>query len=258
VTQAQQALAAITAYTAGQSLEDVRGHRFTVWEALVQGAAGYDAEASAEADPSQANEQAVFADGSRLWWNAALKAWETGPAVPEAPKDVTVLVHSYPRPSPPARADARPFPPEAVAMLQADHRQVQELLASYQHARDFTTRQQIAARVFSELDRHTQLEEAVFYPAYEGQTGKQGTQLVADSRREHEAVRRLIMEMQHPDITEAEFEDKFTALGQHVQHHIAQEEHEMFPEAAQILADQMEDLRDQMVALRHQMRGGER
>jgi hypothetical protein len=40
---------------------------------------GYDP----EADPSHTNEQAVFADGSKLWWNAELDAWETGPASDE-------------------------------------------------------------------------------------------------------------------------------------------------------------------------------
>ena len=47
---------------------------------LSSSAEGYDEEATAEADPSHTNEEAVFADGSRLWWNAALNAWETGPA----------------------------------------------------------------------------------------------------------------------------------------------------------------------------------
>ena len=35
---------------------------------------------TAQADPSHTNAEAVFADGSHLWWNAALQAWETGPA----------------------------------------------------------------------------------------------------------------------------------------------------------------------------------
>jgi hypothetical protein len=80
MTQAQQALAAIKAYVACRPTEDVRDHCRDVWEAVIQGAAGYDEEATAEADPSHANEEAVFADGSQLWWNAALNAWETGPA----------------------------------------------------------------------------------------------------------------------------------------------------------------------------------
>jgi hypothetical protein len=80
MTQAQQALAAIKAYAASPPSEDVRAHGRPVWEAVIQGAEGYDEEATAEADPSHTNEEAVFADGSRLWWNAALNAWETGPA----------------------------------------------------------------------------------------------------------------------------------------------------------------------------------
>jgi hemerythrin superfamily protein len=137
-------------------------------------------------------------------------------------------------------------------MLQADHRKVQNLFASYQRARDYATKQQIAEQVFTELDLHAQLEETVFYPAFDAQAGKKGTQLVADSRLAHEAVRELMIDMQHLDIEE-EFEAKFQELRQCVQHHLAQEETEMFPEAAQILAGQLEDLMDEMVALKHQL-----
>ncbi len=80
MTQAQQALAAIQAYMARRPSEDVLAHGRHVWEAVIQGAEGYDEEATAEADPSHTNEAAVFADGSRLWWNAALNAWEIGPS----------------------------------------------------------------------------------------------------------------------------------------------------------------------------------
>jgi hypothetical protein len=79
MTQAQQALAAINAYMASRPSEDVRTRRRNVWEAVIQGVEGYDEEATAKADPSERNEEAVFADGSRLWWNYPLNEWETGP-----------------------------------------------------------------------------------------------------------------------------------------------------------------------------------
>ena len=79
MTQAQQALAAIKTYMASRSTEDIQAHRFDVWEAVIQGAEGYDEEATAEADPSEKNEEALFADGSRLWWNYSLNEWETDP-----------------------------------------------------------------------------------------------------------------------------------------------------------------------------------
>jgi hypothetical protein len=55
-------------------------HAGHLWEAVIQRAEGYDAEATAQADPSHTNAEAVFVDGSHLWWNAALQVWETGPA----------------------------------------------------------------------------------------------------------------------------------------------------------------------------------
>jgi iron-sulfur cluster repair protein YtfE (RIC family) len=142
---------------------------------------------------------------------------------------------------------------DALDLLKADHRQVEDLFAQYQHATDFPTQHQIATQVFQELELHAQVEEQVFYPAFEARAGKKGTQLVADSRLEHEAVRELMIEMRHLDITDAEFEAKFQKLMHDVQHHIAQEENEMFPEATQILADQLTDLRDEMVALKNQL-----
>ena len=65
MTQAQQALAAIKVYKARRtSREDVPGHRRTLWEDVIKGAEGYNEEATAEADPSERNEEAVFADSS--------------------------------------------------------------------------------------------------------------------------------------------------------------------------------------------------
>ena len=74
-----QALAAIKTYVANRPHEDVRTQRLNVWETVIQRAEGYDEEATAEANPSETNEEAVFADSSRLWWNHALNAWEPGP-----------------------------------------------------------------------------------------------------------------------------------------------------------------------------------
>jgi hypothetical protein len=80
MTQAQHALTAIQAYGAQAPTEDNHIHTRDLWEAVIQRAEGYDEEATAQADPSHTNVEAVFADGSRLWWNAPLQAWETGPA----------------------------------------------------------------------------------------------------------------------------------------------------------------------------------
>jgi hemerythrin superfamily protein len=151
------------------------------------------------------------------------------------------------------RIDEPKYPIDAISLLQADHRKVKELFAKYQSTRDFHARQQIAAQVFTELDLHAQLEENVFYPAFEEQAGKQGTQLVADSRLEHEKVEELIEELQGLAVEDEAFEAKFQELMENVQHHVEQEENEMFPEAEQILSDQLEDLMDEMIELKQQL-----
>ena len=83
--------------------------------------------------------------------------------------------------------------------------------------------------------------------------GKNGTQLVADSRLAHAHVRELMSELQGIDLDEATFEEKFHELMGIVREHVAEEENAMFPEAEQILADQLEDLMDHMVELKQHL-----
>ena len=79
MTQAQHALETITPYLNRMSAEALEAKRTQVWLEMIPSAEGFDREATAEADPSDTNEIAVFADGSQLWWNHSLKRWEAGP-----------------------------------------------------------------------------------------------------------------------------------------------------------------------------------
>jgi hemerythrin superfamily protein len=151
------------------------------------------------------------------------------------------------------RSDEPQYPINAISLLKTDHRKVKNLFARYESAGHFSTKHLLAEQVFTELDLHTRLEENVFYPAYEAMTGKNGTQLVADSRLEHEHVRELMIELQGIDLDEATFEEKFHELMGIVREHVAEEENAMFPEAEQILADQLEDLMDHMVQLKQHL-----
>ena len=152
------------------------------------------------------------------------------------------------------RNDAPPYPIDAITLLKTDHRKVKNLFARYESAGDFRTKHLIAEQGFTELDLHAQLEENVFYPAYDEMTGKNGTSLVADSRLAHEHVRELMSELQGIDLDEAAFEGKFHELMGIVREHVAEEENAMFPEAEQMLADQLEELMDHMVQLKQQLR----
>ena len=149
--------------------------------------------------------------------------------------------------------DEPPYPIEAISLLKTDHRKVKNLFARYESAGNFSTKHLIAAQVFTELELHAQLEENVFYPAYEAMTGEHGTQLVADSRLAHEHMRELMIELRGIDLDEAAFEVKFHELMGIVREHVAEEENVMFPEAEQMLADHLEDLMNHMVALKQHL-----
>jgi len=150
------------------------------------------------------------------------------------------------------RNDEPKYPIDAIALLRADHQLVNDLFTQYASAGDFSTKQMIAEQVFTALEVHAQLEDNVFYPAYETMTGKNGTQLVADSRLAHEHVKELLIELQDIDLDTEMFEAKFQELMHTVEQHVAHEEDEMFPEAEQILTDQLVALRDEMMALKQQ------
>jgi hemerythrin superfamily protein len=151
------------------------------------------------------------------------------------------------------RSDEPQYPIDAISLLKTDHRKVKNLFARYESAGNFRTKHLLAEQVFTELDLHTQLEESIFYPAYEAMTGTHGTQLVADSRLAHEHVRELMIELQGSDLDEAAFEVKFHELMGIVREHVAEEENALFPEAEQMLADQLEDLMDHMVELKQHL-----
>jgi hemerythrin superfamily protein len=151
------------------------------------------------------------------------------------------------------RSDEPQYPIDAISLLKTDHRKVKNLFARYESAGNFRTKHLIAAQVFTELELHAQLEEHIFYLAYEAMTGKHGTQLVADSRLAHEHVRELMSELQGLELDEAAFEVKFQELMGIVREHVAEEENAMFPEAELLLADQLEDLMDQMVELKQHL-----
>ena len=79
MTQAEHALETITPYLNRMRPEERDVKRTDVWLEMIPYAEGFDREATAEADPSDTNEIAAFADGSQLWWNHSLKRWEAGP-----------------------------------------------------------------------------------------------------------------------------------------------------------------------------------
>ncbi|HYF44321.1 MAG TPA: hemerythrin domain-containing protein [Ramlibacter sp.] len=129
---------------------------------------------------------------------------------------------------------------DAIAMLDEDHQRVEQLFADFQSASDPSQKQAIAQLICLELTVHAQLEEEIFYPAYQKATGDQD--MVQEAEEEHQEAKDLIAKIEGNPQPDALVQE----LQQAIEHHVEEERSEMFAKArkAQLdlagLAQQME------------------
>ncbi len=145
---------------------------------------------------------------------------------------------------------------DAIKMLKDDHRKVKDLIREYEGAGDgaFKARQEIADRVFAELEVHTALEEEIFYPAVKAKTDDKGKSHVAEGMEEHHVVKILISELRALTPEDEAFAAKFKVLSENVEHHIKEEEDDLLPDAKHKLGhDGIEVLGDQMESRRKEL-----
>ena len=154
----------------------------------------------------------------------------------------------------PSRQNDHAQPAAAIAMLKADHQRVKDLFAQYEAAENGETKRTLADQVFRELDTHAQLEETVFYPTVNEETDE-GPELVKDSLEAHQTMKQLMQELRDMAHDTDEFDAKFQALIRTVEHHVEEEEAEMFPLAEQALADDLDEMKDEMQELKADLQG---
>lgn len=118
---------------------------------------------------------------------------------------------------------------DAIALLKADHREVEAWFKEFEKTEDDTQKADLARRICVALTVHTQIEEELFYPA--AREGIEDEDLLDEAEVEHDSAKKLIAEIEAMQPGEPLFDAKVTVLGEYVQHHVEEEEKEMFPEA---------------------------
>ena len=139
---------------------------------------------------------------------------------------------------------------DAVSLLAQDHRNVEKLFKRAQ--KDPSVFDQIR----EELDLHAQVEEEIFYPAVEGILSDEGgDNLVEEARREHQEVKDLLAELAGLDREGSEFEEKFQKLQEDVEHHVEEEEGDMFKRTRRAISkERLLDLGAQMEARKEDLK----
>ncbi len=112
-------------------------------------------------------------------------------------------------------------PQDAIALLKADHRAVEELFEKYKSARSSQRKREIAKAICGELIVHTMIEEEILYPALRG---KIEDHTVEEAYVEHDGAKVLVAEIQAGSPSDAFYDAKVTVLSEEIKHHVREEE----------------------------------
>ncbi len=142
-----------------------------------------------------------------------------------------------------ARAAAKPA--DAIKLLKADHKEVRAWFKQYEDLEDNADKQALADKICLALTVHTQIEEEIYYPAT--REAIDDDDLLDEAEVEHASAKQLIAEIQGMKAGDHLFDAKVTVLGEYINHHVEEEEREMFPESRDSDLD-LKTLGEQMAA----------
>ena len=141
---------------------------------------------------------------------------------------------------------------DAVALLKADHRKVEELFEQFEGAKGDGKKQKIALQICLELTVHAKIEEDVFYPACEGAIEED---LLKEAYVEHDSAKVLIAEIEAGGPDDEFYDAKVKVLSEMIEHHVEEEEKRvegMFSQARKAGLD-MDELGARMAAEKEQL-----
>ena len=144
-------------------------------------------------------------------------------------------------PSSSARKGAKAQAQDAIAILSADHKNVKAMFEQYEDLKDdgdSEAKAALAARICLELTVHARAEEEIFYPAV--REAIDDDDLMDEAEVEHATAKDLIAQIDEADPEDDLFDAKVKVLGEYIDHHVEEEEGEMFAKAKKAKLDMAE------------------
>lgn len=141
---------------------------------------------------------------------------------------------------------------DAIALLKADHRKVEELFEKFDKATSADRKQKLAHEICNELKVHTVLEEEIFYPAFRG---KIEDDTLDEAYVEHDGAKVLVNDIEASAADADFFDAKVKVLSEEIKHHVKEEEMPakgMFAQCRETDVDLVE-LRDRMLARKEEL-----
>jgi hemerythrin superfamily protein len=135
---------------------------------------------------------------------------------------------------------------DAIEMLKAQHKEVDALFSKYEELGDKAakSKQALFEKIADALAMHATIEEQHFYPAVKA---KRTEDILLESLEEHLGIKRIIADLLKLDATNETFDAKVKVLQEQVEHHVEEEESDMFPKVRKLLGkEELTELADVM------------
>ena len=126
----------------------------------------------------------------------------------------------------------------AFTLLKEDHKKVAGILEKIDSTteRGVKTREDLFTQLKTELDVHARIEETIFYPALEN--ADETRDITLEAFEEHRLVKQLLGELEKMDKGDEQWTARFTVLKEQIEHHVEEEEDDMFPKARKVLGEE--------------------
>ena len=123
----------------------------------------------------------------------------------------------------------------ALDILKQDHQKVKGLFQEVRKESDRGKQKELFDKINTELEVHTHIEETVFYPAIDEH--EEFKDMVAEALEEHQAAKTLLDELEELGADNHDFGSKLQQLMEAVEHHVEEEEGEMFPKIQEVFGE---------------------
>ena len=147
---------------------------------------------------------------------------------------------------------------DAIALLTSDHQEVKDLFERYEDLAkadsDDEEKKNLAEEICTMLTVHATIEEEIFYPAARDAIDDES--LLNEAEVEHQSAKDLIAQIQASDPADALFDAQVKVLGEYVNHHVEEEEGELFPKVREADLD-LEGLGAEMSARQEELLSAE-
>jgi hemerythrin superfamily protein len=145
---------------------------------------------------------------------------------------------------------------DAISVLKSHHRQVESLFKHVLLSEDASTRKELLREIGSLLAMHTKIEEEIFYPAVRRLGAEALERLVDEAFEEHHVVDLVLAELPRVSPQDDRFRAKMTVLSELVEHHVKEEERDMFKRAQALGVDRLQELGARLEQAAARRRGG--